>query len=63
MHKDDGSKYDMSLRGDVYTLTILNPTVEDTARYTLVVKADNKDTLYCSGHLDVKGAKKLCEIS
>lgn len=56
LHKDDGSKYDMSLKGDVYTLTIFNPTVADSARYTLVVKVD-KETFYCSGHLEVKGQK------
>ncbi len=54
LHKEDGSKYDMSLKGDTYTLTILNPTVEDSARYTLVVRME-KDTFFCSGYLEVKG--------
>ncbi len=54
LHKEDGSKYDMTHKGNMYTLTVLKPTVDDSARYTLVVKVD-KDTMFCSGHLDVKG--------
>ncbi len=55
LHKDDGSKYDMSLKGDVYTLTVHNPTVADAARYTLVVRID-KDSYFCSGYLEVRDA-------
>ena len=58
LYKDDGSKYDMSLKGDTYTLTVFNPVVADSGRYTLVVKLEKDTQLYCSGNLTVKGNQK-----
>lgn len=55
LHKEDADKYEWSLKGDTYTLTVFNPTVEDVGRYNLVVKID-KETYQCSGYLEVSAA-------
>ena len=42
------------MKDDFYSLTVLNPTVNDMGKYTLVVK-DGKETYHTGAYLDVKG--------
>ena len=42
------------MKDDFYSLTILNPVVNDMGKYTLVVK-DGKETYHTGAYLDVKG--------
>ena len=54
LHKEDADKYEWKQAGDVYTLRIINPVVNDSARYNLVVKIE-KESYICSGYLEVTG--------
>ena len=44
------------MKDDFYSLTVLNPTVNDMGKYTLVVK-DGKETYHTGAYLDVKGTQ------
>ncbi len=46
--------YEITQEEDIFTLTILNPTVEQTGRYTLSVKLE-KDCKTTGAYLDVQG--------
>ena len=58
LYKDKTSdgKLEFVMKDDFYSLTILNPCVNDMGKYTLVVK-DGKETYHTGAYLDVKGTK------
>ena len=47
------------MKDDFYSLTVLNPNVNDMGKYTLVVK-DGKETYHTGAYLDVKGTEMTC---
>ena len=49
------------MKDDFYSLTVLNPNVNDMGKYTLVVK-DGKETYHTGAYLDVKGTEMTCYI-
>ena len=53
--KRESENYEMTQEGDCYSLIILNPKVEHTGRYTLVVKMQEKDSKTTSAYLRVLG--------
>ena len=46
------------MKDDFYSLTVLNPVVNDMGKYTLVVK-DGKETYHTGAYLDVKGIERI----
>ena len=52
LYKDNKDKYEMTHKDDHYSITILNPTVADAGKYTLVVKIE-KDTFKTGAYLNV----------
>ena len=58
LYKDKTSdgKLEFVMKDDFYSLTILNPCVNDMGKYTLVVK-DGKETYHTGAYLDVKGTE------
>ena len=63
LYKDKTSdgKLEFVMKDDFYSLTVLNPNVNDMGKYTLVVK-DGKETYHTGAYLDVKGTEMTCYI-
>ena len=61
LYKDKTSdgKLEFVMKDDFYSLTVLNPNVNDMGKYTLVVK-DGKETYHTGAYLDVKGTEMTC---
>ena len=50
-------------KDDFYSITVLDPTVADMGKYTLVVR-DGKETYHTGAYLDVQGKTSLpCSYS
>jgi hypothetical protein len=53
--KKDAANFEIGQEGDCYSLTIFHPKLDNTGRYTLLVKLD-KESKFTSGYLEVTGA-------